>query len=207
MPDVLYIQASPRGERSRSIRVCDTFLKAWKATKPDVEVKTLNVFDMDLPQFDGPMLEAKYNIMHGRDHTEEQREDWARIEALMEEFQAADAYVFAVPMWNYMIPYRLKQYIDCITQPTYTFTIVDGEYQGLCDGRVFVGYARGNAYPEGAPRHAFNLQSPYFEMWLGFVGLTDVTTVAAEATLAPPETADAALQQALRQADEAGRGF
>ena len=120
---------------------------------------------------------------------------------------AADAYVFAVPMWNYMIPYRLKQYIDCITQPTYTFTIVDGEYQGLCDGRVFVGYARGNAYPEGAPRHAFNLQSPYFEMWLGFVGLTDVTTVAAEATLAPPETADAALQQALRQADEAGRGF
>ncbi len=28
----------------------------------------------------------------------------------------ADHYVFAVPIWNGGLPYRLKQYIDIITQ-------------------------------------------------------------------------------------------
>jgi len=46
---------------------------------------------------------------------------WDRIVEVTERFKAADYYVLGVPMWNGGIPYRLKLYIDIITQPGLLF--------------------------------------------------------------------------------------
>ena len=114
MSKLLCIQASPRGERSKSIAVADVFVKTYQQAHPGDDIETLNVFNADLLAFDGLALQAKYTILHGQKHSQEELSAWKAVEAVIEQFTSADKYVFAVPMWNFGIPYRLKQYIDII---------------------------------------------------------------------------------------------
>ena len=44
MAKLLYIQASPRGERSKSMQVADAFIKAYRQSHPSDTVETLNIF-------------------------------------------------------------------------------------------------------------------------------------------------------------------
>ncbi|MBM4040767.1 MAG: hypothetical protein FJ290_19865 [Planctomycetes bacterium] len=42
MASLLYIRASPRGERSHSLAVADAFVEAYRAAHPGDTVKTLD---------------------------------------------------------------------------------------------------------------------------------------------------------------------
>ena len=112
MAKLLYIQASPRGKRSKSNTVADAFVETYKQANPQDTVEVLNLYEEDLPAFDGLAVQAKYSIMHGKEHSSEEVAAWKAIEEVIEQFKSADKYVLSVPMWNFSIPYRLKQYID-----------------------------------------------------------------------------------------------
>ena len=132
MAKLLYIRTSPRGERSKSNNVADAFIESYRKTRLQDEIETLNVFTADLPSFDGPILQAKYTILHGKTHSSEDAAAWKAVEKIIEHFKSADKYLLSVPMWNFSIPYRLKQYIDILVQPGYTFTYDQEKgYQGL----------------------------------------------------------------------------
>jgi FMN-dependent NADH-azoreductase len=209
MSKLLYIQASPRGERSFSTAAADAFVAAYREANPGDEVVTLNLFDTDLPAFDGGALGAKYAILGGQSPDDAEAAAWRPVEAVIETFKSADKYVFAVPMWNFGIPYRLKHFIDVIVQPGYTFSYSPEEgYTGLVTGKpVFVAYARGAAYPPGSETEPFDLQTKYFELFLGFIGFTDIRRVVVEPTLSDPETAGKAREAAVGQAREAAGKF
>ncbi len=206
---LLYIQASPRGERSFAVRAADAFVKAYRQAHTNDSVTTINLFEKDLPPFDGFSLDAKYAILHGQEQSEEQAMAWKGVETVIGEFTAADKYVFAVPMWNFSIPYRLKHYFDVIVQPGYTFSYSPEEgYQGLVTGKpVFAAYARGGQYPAGSEMAAWDLQSRYLELILGFIGLTDVKSVFVEPTLAGPESAEKGLAAAVAGAEKIAKKF
>ena len=55
--------------------------------------------------------------MHGQESSEDELRAWTRVEDVIADFKAADKYVLSVPMWNFGIPYRLKQYFDVLVQP------------------------------------------------------------------------------------------
>lgn len=185
MRTIMYIKGSPRDERSHSRQVARAFLSALKERDPEVAVKERNVFTMDLPPFDGLTIKGKYNIMHGSDFTEAEQQAWAAVEAIIEDFKSADAYVFAVPMWNFAPPYRLKQFIDVVTQPGYTFGMNDSGYFGMLEGRkAFVAYASGGQFPDdGNPLENWNFQSSYIRTWLSFIGIGEVYEVATRGML------------------------
>ncbi|NJB69377.1 FMN-dependent NADH-azoreductase [Desulfobaculum xiamenense] len=201
MSSLLYVKASPRGGRSHSLAVADAFAAAWRDANPGATVTTKNLFDAELPAFDGFVIQAKYNIMHGREHSLTEREAWGRVEEIIDEFKAHDRYLFAVPMWNFSIPYILKQYIDIIAQPGLTFGMkADGSYFGMLEKRrAAVVYARGGVYTPGTPAEGYNHQSPYLEMILGFMGVTDVRSVAVEGALMGPDVRDAARAVAMEK--------
>jgi FMN-dependent NADH-azoreductase len=209
MSKLLNIQASPRGERSYSVSVADAFIKSYQQANPSDEIVTLNLFTKDLPPFDGLALQAKYAILHGLDHTEEELTAWRSVENIIAEFKSADKYVMAVPMWNFLIPYRLKHYIDILVQPTYTFQVTpEGGYEGLIsDKPVFIAYSRGGAYPPGTESEAFDFQTKYFEFILGFMGLRDVRKVVVEPTLGGPEVVKEKKQAAIAAAEEMAKSF
>lgn len=189
MSRLLYLKTSPR-DRSHSVALADVFVAAWQAANPAASVTTRDLFRIELPPFDGPALQGKYNIMHGLPYSPEEKKAWSQVTDIIEDFASFDRYVLAVPMWNFNIPYRLKHFIDIICQPTLTFMPKpDGSYEGLLTGRkVFVAYARGGVYPPGTPADAINFQARYLEFILGFMGLSDIRSVAVEGTLGDKET-------------------
>ena len=209
MSKLLYIQASPRIERSYSIAVADAFVSTYKQANPKDEIVTMNLFKKDLPPFDGLTVQAKYTILHGLKHSPEELGAWRKVEDLIAEFKSADKYAMAVPIWNFGIPYRLKQYLDILLQPTYTFSFSPQEgYKGLVLGKpIFVAYSRGGAYPKGSAEEAFDLQIKYLQLILGFIGFTDVRTLHVEPTLAGPDVAKKKREEAIANAKEMALKF
>jgi len=209
MGRLLYIQASPRIERSYSIAVADAFVSAYRQRNPKDEVIAMNLFKKDLPAFDGFTVQAKYTILHGLKHTPEELAAWKKVEELIAEFKSADKYVLAVPMWNFGIPYRLKQYLDIIVQPGYTFSFSPKEgYKGLVLGKpIFVSYSRGGAYEKGSPAEAFDLQTKYLQLALGFIGFTDIRSLIVEPTLASADVAKQKREEAIAKAKEMANTF
>ncbi len=210
MAKVLYIKASPVEGRSHSLAVVNAFVEAYRAAHPGDVIRELDLFRADLPTFDGFKLQAKYTILHGKKHTPEEADAWRVIEGFIAEFTWADKYVFAVPMWNFGIPYRLKQYIDILVQPGYTFTYDPAKgYSGLVTGKpAFVAYARGGEYPEGTPDEAYDYQKKYLELILGFIGFTDIRSVVVEPTLmGGPDVAAKRTAEAVAKAQQMAKSF
>jgi len=205
MNRLLYIQASPRGKRSHCIAVADAFVKAYRQKHPDDDIVTLNVFDASIPNFDGLAVQAKYTILHGKSHSKEELQAWKEVEKVIEQFTSADKYVLAVPMWNFSIPYRLKQYIDILVQPGHTFSYdEDKGYEGLVVGKPLLAvYARGGKYPAGNETEAFDLQTKYIELIFKFIGFEDMRSIVVEPTFQEgPDVAEAKHQEAVNKATE-----
>ena len=210
MSKLLYIKASPREQRSHSVTVADAFVASYKETHPGDEVATIDLFQKDLPAFDGFALQAKYSILGGQNPSGEEKAAWRAIEKAIEEFRSADKYVVATPMWNFSLPYKLKHYIDVIVQPGYTFSYTPEEgYSGLVTGKpVFITYARGGEYPPGSEGEGFDFQTKYLNLVFGFIGFTDIRTLVIEPTLmGGPEVAEQKRAESLAKAKEMARAF
>lgn len=209
MSKLLHIESSPRKDRSSSIQVARAFLDEYRRTHPGDTVETLDLWKTDLPRFDGPVIDSKYVILHGKQHTPEQKKAWEAVERVIRRFTEADKYLFSLPMWNFGIPYTLKHFFDVIVQPGYTFSFSPQEgYKGLVTGKpAAVVYARGGAYPPGSEGEALDLQKRYMELILGFIGFRETQAVVAEPTLGKPEQVERSLQAAVQKAKAAAAKF
>ena len=76
MTKLLFIQASPRGEQSKSIQVAQTYLDALKAATPALEVDVLPLWETELPAFDGDKAAAKINVFLGQEQNAVQKTAW-----------------------------------------------------------------------------------------------------------------------------------
>ncbi|WP_321944126.1 FMN-dependent NADH-azoreductase [Burkholderia cenocepacia] len=194
MTRVLYIEGSPNKAYSASIEVCDAFLDTYRQVHPDHEIRKLDIWDLPMPEFDAPALAAKYAGLSGTALTPEQAAAWRQIERLAAPFHAADKFLFGVPLWNFSIPYKLKHLIDVISQKDVLFTFDAAGFAGKLVGKkAAVVYARELAYQSPGsltPAAEFDLQRPYMETWLRFVGVTDVTGIVVERTLFPDGKVD-----------------
>jgi FMN-dependent NADH-azoreductase len=188
MSKLLNIQASPRIGRSASIAVAEHFLAVYRKKHPSDTVETLNLWETELPEFDGATIDAKYAVMHGQAHTPAQLEAWQAVKRIADRFKSADTYLFSLPMWNFGIPYKLKHFIDVLVQPGLAFNVKpDGGYEGLVTGKpAVVIYARGGAYGPGTGAEGYDAQSAYMRQILGFIGFTDIKEIFVEPTLAGP---------------------
>lgn len=195
---LLYIVASPRGARSHSQAIADAFIEAWRRYSSGSSVTTLNVFEADLPPFDGEAVEARYrvknalepDVANGPGKVDEagqaQYEAWGRIAALAHEFKSYDRYVIASPMWNYNLPYRLKHYLDIVFQPGITFMTDEADRErAACKKACFL-LARGGEYPPACPT---DFQRPYLAHLFGQMGLQpdNLNWIMVEPTGAAPD--------------------
>lgn len=207
MAKLLNIQASPMDDLSFSIRAARAFVKAYRETHPADQVETLDLWQADIPAFDYTAASGKYKVMRGLPHAANEASAWQRVVMAVNHFKSADKILVSSPMWNFGIPYRLKQYIDVIVQPGLTFSYDPKTgYSGLVTGRpAQLILARGGEYPQGTQAASFDHQRPYLELLFGFIGFTDVRTLVVEPTLAP--ASEAKLAAAISAAQEAARRF
>lgn len=210
MKKLLYIQGSPRGERSRSSSVAEAFLEALSARTNDWAVETLNVWDTELPAFDGRIVEGRYKLLAGQQVDPDQESGWAEVRRVAEHFLSFDGYLWAVPMWNFGLPYRLKHYIDVLTHPGLAFNFLpDGHLDGLYAGRKAL-VISSSALPfadSSSQPSPDDHQEAYMRSWMGFCGLTDVQWVRAAPMFGPEEIVGPALEAARKTARQIALSF
>lgn len=205
MAKLLYIQASPMGDISFSNRATEAFLTAYKIANPGDVVSTRDLWSPELPAFDFTAASGKYKVMRGLPHSQQEAAAWARVQEYIGELKSADKVVVSAGMWNFSIPYRLKQYIDIIVQPGLAFSYDPAKgYSGLITGRPLqLILASGGEYPPGTEMAAYDFQKPYLEMIFRFIGFTDIRTLRVEGSLSP--AADSNLAIVIKAAEEAAR--
>jgi len=203
MSKVLYVEASPRKTRSRSIEVAKYFLELYKTKNPADMIKTVDLWKEKLPEFDESSVLARYKILGKKDYTKEEEKSWKNITEYIEDFKSYDKYIISSSMWNFSIPYKLKNWIDVIWQPSYTFTYSqDKGYEGLVkDKPVVLILARGGEYPAGTEAENIDFQKRYLEFVLGFIGFKNIKTITIEPTLAGEEIAVQKVKEAKTKAD------
>jgi FMN-dependent NADH-azoreductase len=208
MTTLLHISASPRGEQSESLAVASTFLDAYRETRPGAEVENYDLWDGTLPAFGPDAAAAKMAVFAGQEPQGTAAEAWAAAIATFRRFDAADRYLFSVPMWNSGVPYILKQFIDVISQPglVFGFDPVQG-YSGLLRGKKAAVIYTSAVYGDGrGPAFGVDFQAPYFREWLRWAGVTDVSEVHFRPNLATAD-ADTARRYAHEQARDLAKRF
>ncbi|GAA4257640.1 FMN-dependent NADH-azoreductase [Dactylosporangium darangshiense] len=189
MSKLLHISASPRGERSESLALARTFLQAYRELHPEDEVVEWDLWDGTLPEFGPAAAAAKMDVFAGLEPTGAGAAAWRAAGDTFRRFADADKYLFSVPMWNAGVPYILKQFIDVVSQPGLVFGF-DGElgYTGLVTGRKAAVLYTSAVYGEGrGPAFGSDFQAPYFDDWLRWAGITDVSEVTFRPNLATTE--------------------
>jgi len=191
---VLHVTSSCMGEMSATGRASAGLLTALKEKDSSVEVTDLNLFECGLKPFEALRVQGKFATWGGGKDFEIQdaaaKKEWDYTKALIEQFKAADVYVFDVPMWNLFAPYTFKQYLDHIVQPHQTFNPATNS--GLLEGkRAFVVAASGNGLLGSPVDHI----TPYMKNILGFMGVTDVSYTFVNGTAGPDS--DAAVNGAI----------
>jgi len=201
MEKLLHIIATPRGEESRTLQATETFLEVFKDKHPDWVVEELNLSKEELPSLTIKRVDGKYVLLGGKELYGELKEAWEDIIGHIERFLSADGYLISTPMWNFSIPYMLKQYIDIIVQPKYLFRYTQSGVEGLVKNKkMIIMTSRGGEYvSEQAAK--FDFQEPYLRTIFGFVGITDITFIRAE----PMDMGIETQQQKIKEAQGLAR--
>ena len=122
----------------------------------------------------------------------------------------ADLLVLSIPLWKFSIPYKLKHFIDLVSQKDILFSF-DPQHglRGLLKNKIAVGaYACGMDFSaqSATPAERFDFQKPYVTAWLEFIGISDVRELSVEKTIlgedVDRESRLAASQQARDLADQ-----
>jgi FMN-dependent NADH-azoreductase len=206
MARLLYITASPRGEKSFSLRTGSAFIDAYRKSHPADDVVTMDLNSTPLPELCSDAIGGRYAAAQNIEQTPEQAKAWSEIKAVAENFKSFDKYVISTPMWNFGIPYTLKHFIDVIWHPTLTFGYVDGKRVGFIKGKpIVVIYARGGEY-KGAKKK-IDFQKPYLEWVLSYIGFEDIKSIVVGSTLMGEDIANENLKKAIGKARRMAKDF
>jgi FMN-dependent NADH-azoreductase len=182
------LDASIRSEGSVSREVADTVEQSWRAEHPDAPVRRRDLGLAPLPATAWRDAVTGSRTPAGQ-RSPEQTAAVALAGSLVDELAAADAYLFAVPLYNFGVPQHLKAWWDVLV----TDSRVSADR--LLAGRPAVLVAvRGGGYGPGTPREGWDHGTPWLRRVLADVAGLDLEIIEAELTLADVNPAMADLR-------------
>ncbi|NOI79391.1 FMN-dependent NADH-azoreductase [Vibrio tubiashii] len=187
MTNTLVLKSSILGPHSQSNQLIDHALEG----KADI-------IERDLAANPVPVLDMSVaTALRGGDElSDEQQAALALSDQLIEELKAADQLVIAAPMYNFMVPTQLKNWFDIIARAGVTFTYTENGPVGLIENKKAIVVTTRGGIHKDSPRNSIE---SYVTTMLGFIGITEVEFVYAEALNMGEETAQAAREDALKQ--------
>lgn len=137
------------------------------------------------------------NFTDEAERTDEQKAELALSDSLVDELFAADIVVIGSPIYNFGVPAALKAWIDMIARARKTFHYTDNGPEGLLTGKkAYVLMASGGTEVGSE----IDFASGYLRHVLGFIGIDDVTIIAADQQMM---RGDDALSQAMDRIEAA----
>jgi FMN-dependent NADH-azoreductase len=195
---LLHVNASGRYEGSVSRDLSTRLVDGLRERIDGLQVQERDVAT-GLPFVDAGWISA--NFTPDGQRTPEQQQQLAQSTALVQELQDADIIVIAAPVYNFSIPASLKAWIDMVARAGLTFRYSeDGPVGLLQNKKAYLVLASGGT-PIGSD---IDFASGYLRHVLGFIGIDDVTIIAAERLM---QQADAAVDTAEQQIRAAVEGL
>ncbi|HDX9623458.1 TPA: NAD(P)H-dependent oxidoreductase [Bacillus anthracis] len=206
MNKTLIINAHPKVDdpSSVSIKVLNHFLVSYKELIPNNEtIEQINLYDDVVPMIDKTVLSAWEKQGNGQQLTDEEQKVTERMSEILQQFKSANTYVIVLPLHNFNIPSKLKDYMDNIMIARETFKYTETGSVGLLkDGRrMLVIQASGGIYTNDDWYTDVEYSHKYLKAMFNFLGIEDYQIVRAQGTavLDPTEV----LQNAYKEVEEA----
>jgi FMN-dependent NADH-azoreductase len=209
MKKILYIAASPKPETSSiSKQVGRAFVTKLMENQPDCTLEELDLYTADIPLPKDCYFTGWVNLVSGAQYdalSEADRHAVTRMNDLCTQFQSADIYVIASPMWSLSFPSILKQYLDCIMLNNRLISLTDKGVNGLLGDRtrkmVYI-QTSGGVYPK-LLYGQLNFGVRYFHDIFKFLGIKDFTPILVQGTDMQSVGVDKALSEAADDFDDA----
>lgn len=190
---ILHLDSSIRGDASVSRPIARHLVDKLRA-QGDARVVYRDIAH-SLPLIDAATVGAYFTRPEER--SAGQKAAIALSDELVDELEAADVIVAAVPMYNFGVSAGFKAWIDLVARVGRTFRYTDsGASVGLLEGKTFYAVIATGGTPLDSKS---DFVTPYLRRILEFIGITDVHVVAADQHM--PD-ADAKLKLAREAADK-----
>ncbi len=188
MGSLLFVTASLMGDKSQSRQVASDYVAAARTAHPGLKVVERHLTPDNIPHLG---MDALAGFGAGADaRTPAQTAAVAFADSIIEEVEAADTIVIAVPMYNFSVPSTLKAWLDHVARAGRTFKYSANGPEGQLKGkRVVVVESRGGFYTGDSPAKGMDFQEPYLRAFFGFLGITDVSFVQVEGQAIGPDVA------------------
>lgn len=196
---ILSILANPKAtEQSACLRIEQAFRRCLEQRIPQADIEIFNTYTEDIPLLDWDTLGPFFGAAPASDAARQKMERRTRI---LEQFLAADVYIFTFPMWNFSVPPMLKAYMDCVLVARKTFRYTPNGPAGLLEGRRAVVISSAGSRYDGdlaSIDMAGNLMMHYCK----HMGIADAHRIRAEGYgVASPEEAESITRHAIAAAE------
>lgn len=211
MSKVLVVLAHPHTDvKGFSIQVYERFIEEYQKQNPDDKIIIRDLFAQSFPVMDDTSFMAIAKQHVGMELTEKESQLLEIRTAWLNEFIAADKYVFVNPMYNHFLPAELKEYIDLTAVARKTFRYTSDGPVGLLSGKKAIQIqATGGTYHDDGPHGEFekDFGAPYLEMMLNYYGIRDVEHIYVEGTARFKDRTEEIISQAMKEAEAAAKKF
>lgn len=191
---VLKVDSSARREGSVTRRLADRAIA--ELGEGGTEITTI-IRDVaaGLPVVDEAWVAA--NFTDPAERTAEQKARLALSDTLVAEVKAADVLLIGVPIYNFGIPAALKAWVDLIARARETFRYTENGPEGLLtDKRAILVLASGGT----TVGSEIDFATGYLKHIMSFIGITDVTVIAADRLMFDAEESLAGAERGVSDA-------
>ena len=178
MTSILNVQASANLQSS----VTRMLSKATVTHLAADNVVTRNLSD-GIKLLDSDWVAA--NSTPAADRSDAQKNALALSDTLIAEINDADTLVIGLPIYNFGVPAALKAWIDQIARVGITFSYSDNGPVGLLENKRAIILLASGGTKMGSE---IDFASAYMKHILGFIGITDVTIIPADALMQDADT-------------------
>lgn len=188
---LLFVNACPRGEASRTLRLARSFIEQFKASVPEAAIIEHDLCEMAQQPVTDAVLALREPLCDAR--------DWSHpLVQPAKEFVTADAVLIAAPYWDLSFPSVLKIWVEHMYVRNLTFHYEHDRCIGHAQGKraIYITTA-------GSPIGDNDWGALYMQAVMKALGIPAFTSLRAEALDLDTSDPEALLRDAEKQVRQA----
>ncbi|TLS50828.1 FMN-dependent NADH-azoreductase [Paenibacillus antri] len=181
---VINAHAAVDSPSSVSLEVGNRFIENYRKLNSNDSIERIDLYREEIPEVNSTVLSAWGKFASGEALTDEETRVTGRMNEILQQFKSAKKYVIIMPLHNFNIPSRLKDYMDNIMIARETFKYTENGGVGLLtDGRsLLVIQGSGGIYTNNDWYTENEFSHKYLKSMFHFLGVEDYQIIRAQGT-------------------------
>lgn len=161
------------------------FVQQWQALNTNETLTVINLYQQEIPQLNEHVLTLFAKQAQQQPLTETEQATATRMAEILAQFKAHKRIVIVMPLHNFNIPSKLKDYMDNILIARETFRYTSGGSEGLMtdNRKVLLLQSSGSIYTNNDRYTSLEFSQQYLrEMFTNIMGFECFDVVRAQGT-------------------------